>query len=92
MSEDIAGRIERLSPEARALFWETWQRGAETEFAVPPEELLVSDELACLAELPREDQAEFFGVVGAIVSQCQEEGYRLLAESIRFRGFAELID
>jgi hypothetical protein len=40
MDKEIRERIERLSPEARALFWEVEQQGEEAEFEVPADELV----------------------------------------------------
>jgi hypothetical protein len=60
-NDEIRARIERLSPEVRALFWEIWWPGEETEVAAPLEEVLVGDEMQRLDELPIEDRTEFFG-------------------------------
>jgi hypothetical protein len=93
MSEDdIADRISQLSPEARTLFWETWRKGEETDFAIPPEELLVDGEMQRMAELEPEDRARFLDVFLLISRLCHEEGYRLKAENVRFEGFAKLIE
>ena len=60
MDDEIAGRIERLSPEARALFWEVVRRGEETEFRVPPDELVVNLHQR-MASLPLQDRAHALG-------------------------------
>jgi hypothetical protein len=73
MDDEIAGRIERLSPEARALFWEVVRRGEETEFRVPPDELVVNLHQR-MAGLPLQDRVEFIDVFGAIMRQAREEG------------------
>jgi hypothetical protein len=92
MSEDdIANRISQLSPEAWTLFWEVYRKGEETDFEIPPEELLVGDELARLAELPREEQVKFFGVFGAMAREDHQEVYRLKAEGVRAEGFMQII-
>ena len=58
-NDEIRARIERLSPEARALFWAIWWPGEETEVAAPLEVVLVGDEMQRLDELPIEDRREF---------------------------------
>ena len=88
--DEIKARIERLSPEARALFWEIEWRGEEHGFAIPPEELLV-DELARMASLPVEDRAELVGLFRAIARWTYQEGYRLQAEEAKHERFATLI-
>ena len=91
MDDEIAGRIERLSPEARALFWEIERRGEETEFRVPPDEL-VANLHQHMTELPPEDQAEFVGLFRAIACEAHEEGYRREAEALQAEGYAKLIE
>ncbi len=92
MSEDIADRIERLSPEARALFWEVRQRGEEFEFYAPAIEVLDDELLSRIKELPVGDQREFFGLFGAIARRDYEEAARLQAEAVRAEGFIKLIE
>ena len=89
--DEIKARIERLSPEARALFWEIERRGEEHGFALPPEESLVNDELARMASLPVEDKAEIVGLFRAIARQAEQEVYRLQAEEAKHARFVTLI-
>jgi len=88
MDNEIAGRIERLSPEARALFWEIERRGEETEFKVPVDELVVNLHQRML-DLP--DREEFVDLYRAISRKEHEEGLRGEAEGLRHEGFMELI-
>ena len=90
MDDKIAGRIERLSPEARALFWEVVRRGEETEFRVPPDELVVNLHQR-MAGLPLQDRVEFIDVFGAIMRQAREEGLQKKAEAAQAEGFIKLI-
>ena len=81
MDKEIRERIERLSPEARALFWEVEQQGEEAEFEVPADELV--DKLhQRMLELPPEDQVEFVELFRAIGRKAHEEGLRLEVEGI----------
>ena len=90
MDKEIRERIERLSPEARALFWEVEQQGEEAEFEVPADELV--DKLhQRMLELPPEDQVEFVELFRAIGRKAHEEGLRLVVEGIKHKGFAKLI-
>jgi hypothetical protein len=73
MDDEIAGRIERLSSEARALFWEVVQRGEETEFKVPPDEL-VANLHQRMAGLPPQDKRELVDLFRAIKRHAHEEG------------------
>jgi len=73
MDDEIAGRIERLSPEARALFWEIQRREEETEFRVPPDKL-VANLHQRMAGLPPQDKREFVDLFRAIKRQAHEEG------------------
>jgi hypothetical protein len=91
MDDEIAGRIERLSPEARALFWEIQRREEETEFRVPPDKL-VANLHQRMAELPPEDQAEFVGLFRVIRREADEEGQRLETEALEAEGFVRLIE
>src|SRR5215204_510748 len=91
MDNEIAGRIERLSPEARALFWEIERRGEEAEFKVPADELVV-DLHQRMAELPPQDQPAFLDLFGAIAREAHEEGFRLRAGAIQAEGFMKLIE
>jgi len=91
VDEEIVGRIERLSPEARALFWEVQRRGEETEFRVPPDES-VTNLHQRMANLPPQDLAEFIGLFRAIARRAREEGLRLEAEGVRHEGFMEIIE
>jgi hypothetical protein len=65
MDDEIAGRIERLSPEARTLFWEVVRGGEETEFNIPPDELVVNLHQR-MASLPLQDRVEFVDLFRAI--------------------------
>src|SRR5215213_8363496 len=81
MDKEIRERIERLSAEARALFWEVEQQGEEAEFEVPADELV--DKLhQRMLELPPEDQVEFVELFRAIGRKAHEEGLRLEVEGI----------
>jgi hypothetical protein len=60
--DEIADRIERLSPKARALFWEVERWGEETECKVPAAELVVNLHQR-IADLPPSDQPEFIDMV-----------------------------
>jgi len=90
MDDEIAGRIERLSPDARALFWEIERRGEEVEFKVPPDELVLNLRQR-IADLPVQDQPELVDIFGVIARQDHEEGLRLKAEGVRHEGFMEII-
>jgi hypothetical protein len=90
MDDEIAGRIERLSPEARALFWEVVRRGEETEFSVPPDELVVNLHQR-MTGLPLQDRVEFVDLFRAIKGQAHEEGLQLEAEAAEAEGFIKLI-
>jgi len=90
MDDEIADRIERLSPEARALFWELQRRGEETEFRVPPDELVV-DLHQRMAGLLLQDQPEFIDIFRVIAHQAHEKGLQLEAEAVQAEGFAKLI-
>jgi hypothetical protein len=90
MDDEIPDRIERLSPEARALFWEVARRGEETEFMVPPDELVVNLHRR-MAELAPRDRVEFIDVFGAIMRQAREEGLQQKAEAAQAEGFIKLI-
>src|SRR5215212_10948542 len=90
MDKEIRERIERLSAEARALFWEVEQQGEEAEFEVPADELV--DKLhQRMLELPPEDQVEFVELFRAIGRKAHEEGLGLVVEGIKHKGFAKLI-
>ena len=91
MDDEIAGRIERLSPEARALFWEVERRGEEAEFKVPMDELVV-DLHERMEDLPPQDQQEFVDLFLAIGRQAHEEGLRRGAEGVKHGGFMEIIE
>jgi hypothetical protein len=91
MDNKIAGRIERLSPEARALFWEVVRRGEETEFRVPPDESVVNLHQR-MADLSPQDQREFTDVFRAIARQGHAEGLQLQAEAAQAEGFIKLIE
>jgi hypothetical protein len=91
MDDEIARRILRLSPEARALFFEAQRRGEETEFMVPPDELLVDLEQR-MAALSPEDLSEFVGLHEALVRRGREEAVRLEAEALESEGFLKLIE
>jgi hypothetical protein len=91
MDDEIADQIERLSPEARALFWEVQRRGEETEFRVPANELVTNLNRRMLDLLPH-DQVEFVELFRAIGRRALEEGFRLEAEGIKHGGFAKLIE
>jgi NADH:ubiquinone oxidoreductase subunit C len=91
MNDEIAGRIERLSPEARALFTEVEQREEEWEFSVPPDELVV-DLRQRMAELPPEDQREFIDLFRVIARDAHEERNRLEGEALQAEGFVKLIE
>jgi hypothetical protein len=91
MDDEIADRIEGLSPEARALFWEVQRRVEETEFKVPPDEL-VANLHQRMAGLPPQDQPEFVNLFRAIVRQAHEEGLQLEAEAVKAEGFKKLIE
>jgi hypothetical protein len=91
MDDEIAARIERLSPEARALFWEIEKRGEETGFKVPPDELVVNLHQR-MAELAPEDLVEFVQLYGVIGRKFQEEGLRLEAEALKHEGYRKLIE
>jgi hypothetical protein len=90
MDDEIAGRIERLSPEARALFWEVVRGGEETEFRVPPDELVVNLHQRMVG-LPLQDRVEFVDLFRAIKRQAHEEGLQLEAEAVQAEGFMKLI-
>jgi hypothetical protein len=90
MDDEIADRIERLSPEARALFWELQRRGEETEFKVPPDELVVNLRQR-MASLPPQDQPEFIDIFRVIAHQAHEKALQLEAEAVQAEGFAKLI-
>lgn len=91
MDEEIRGRIERLSPEARALFWEIELRGEESDFGVPPDELVINLNQRMLGLSPT-DQAEFVELFRAIERKAHQEGLRLEAEGIKHEGFVKLIE
>jgi hypothetical protein len=91
MDDEIAGRIERLSPEARTLFWEVVRGGEETEFRVPPDELVV-DLHQRMAGLLLQDRAEFVDLFRAIKRQAHEEGLQLEVEAVQAEGFIKLIE
>ena len=91
MDDGIAGRIERLSPEARSLFWEVERRGEEAEFKVPMDELVV-DLHERMEDLPLQDQQEFEDLFLAIGRQTYEEALRLEAEGVKHEGFIEIIE
>jgi hypothetical protein len=90
MDDEIAGRIERLSPEARALFWEVVRGGEETEFRVPPDELVV-DLHQRMAGLLLQDRVEFVDLFRAIKRQAHTEGLQLEVEAVQAEGFIKLI-
>jgi hypothetical protein len=90
MDDEIADRIEGLSPEARALFWEVQRRGEETEFRVPAHELVTNLNRRML-DLSPYDQVEFLELFGAIGRRELEEGFRLEAKGIKQEGCAKLI-
>jgi hypothetical protein len=89
--DEIMARIERLAPEARALFGEIWWLGEETEGTVPPEEVLAGDVEQRLAELPIEAREEVFDLFGAIGRHEFEEVCRLQAEGDKSMRIAALI-
>jgi hypothetical protein len=93
MDKEIRERIERLSPEARALFWEVEEQGEEAEFEVPADELVdkLHQRSQRMLELPPEDQVEFVELLRAIGRKAHEEGLRLVVEGIKHKGFAKLI-
>ena len=76
MYDQIADRIERLPPEARALFWEVLRRVAETKFKVPPDKLVVNLQQRMVG-LPPQDQWEFVDLFRAIARDAHEERNRL---------------
>jgi hypothetical protein len=90
MDDEIADRIERLSPEARALFWELQRRGEESEFRVPPDELVVNLRQR-MAGLPPQDLSELVDLYRAIKRRAREEGLKLEAEGLEAEGFMKLI-
>jgi hypothetical protein len=91
MDDEIAGRVERLSPEARALFWEAQRRGEETEFRVPPDELVVNLHQR-MAELAPRDRVEFVDVFRAVARAADKERKRLAAELLEIETFANIIE
>ena len=91
MDDEIAGRIERLSPEARALFWEVQRRGEETEFRVPPDELVVNLHQR-MAGLPPQDRVEFVDVFRAVARAAGEKRKRLADELLEIETFANIIE
>ena len=82
MDDEIEARVERLSPEAQALFWEIEWRGEKTEFRVPPDELVVNLHQR-MAELPSQDQPEFIDLFRAIAQESREKGERLSAPFLK---------
>jgi hypothetical protein len=90
MDDEIADRIEGLSPEARALFWEVQRRAEESEFRVPPNELVVNLRQR-MAGLPPQDLSEFVDLFRAIKHKADKEGLRLEAEELEAEGFMMLI-
>ena len=90
MDDEIADRIERLSSEARALFWEVQRRGEESEFRVPADEL-VPNLHQRMAHLPPQDLSEFVDLFRAIKRKADDEGLRLEAEGLEAEGFMKLI-
>jgi hypothetical protein len=91
MDDEIAGRVERLSPEARALFWEAQRRGEETEFRVPPDELVVNLHQR-MAELAPRDRVEVVDVFRAVARAADKERKRLAAELLEIETFANIIE
>ena len=91
MNDEIAGRMARLSPEARALFIEAERQGEEWEFSAPPDELIV-DLHQRVAELSPQDRHEFVDLFRAIARDADEEHLRLEAEAVQAEGFAKLIE
>jgi hypothetical protein len=89
--DDIARLVERLSPEAHALFWEVEEHGAEAEHKVPALEL-GPDLVARISAMPVGDQREFFGMYRAISQWHREEGLRLEAGAVEAEGYAKLIE
>jgi hypothetical protein len=89
MDEEIRGRLARLSPQARALFWELELQGKESNFEVPADELVI-DLHQRMLDLP--DREEFVELHRAIGSKAHEEGLRLEAEALKHEGFAKLIE
>jgi hypothetical protein len=92
MDNEVEARIERLSAEARELFWEVMRRGEEFGFGAPLLEVFDDELLSRIKGLPIDGQREFFGVFGAMARRDQAEAERLQAEAIRFEGFAKLIE
>jgi hypothetical protein len=72
MYDEIAERVERLSPQTRALFWELQARGVAAEFRVPADELVIHLHQRML-DLPPEDQAEFVNIHRDIARQAEEQ-------------------
>ena len=91
MADKIAGRIERLSPEARALFWEVVRGGEETEFSIPPDELVV-DLHQRMAGLLLQDRVEFVDLFRAIKRQAHTEDLQLEVEAVQAERFIKLIE
>jgi hypothetical protein len=75
MNEEILDRVERLSPETRALFWELEARGEAEEFRVPADELVI-DLHRRMLDIPRYEQAEFMDIFRTIAEDAFEEGRR----------------
>ncbi|HKH39972.1 MAG TPA: hypothetical protein VKA82_22700, partial [Rubrobacter sp.] len=72
------------------LFWEVVRRGEETEFSVPPDELVVNLHQRMVG-LPLQDRVEFVDLFRAIKRQAYEEGMQLEAEAVQAEGFIKLI-
>lgn len=91
MDEEIRDRIQRLSPETRALFSEIERRGEEAGYEVPADELVIDLHQRMLGLSPH-DQAEFIELFRAIGRKAYEEGLGLEAEGIKHEGFMKLIE
>jgi hypothetical protein len=91
MDDEIADRIESLSPEARALFWEVQRRVEETNFKIPPDELVVNLHQRMVGLTPQ-DQQEFVDLFRAIVRDAHEERNRLEAEALQAERFVKRIE
>jgi len=89
--DEIARRVDRLSPEAQELFWECARWGEETEFKVPADEL-VANLHQRTSELQPQDRAEFATLWYRIAHQNLEEGLRLKRKAVMAEGFIKLIE
>lgn len=93
MSDEIEKRIAALSPEAYALFREIEERGEESDFEVPADELIpdLRERMERLFREQPEIKPEFLGLFEAIVRRSRAESNRLEAEALKYEGFEEII-